>query len=611
MLTDARVTSPSGLVRWAWSYVRAHGRSIAALVALSTAEIALRILAPFTMLVVVDHALGSAPITGWLADLGLATRREILVGFASAGLVLQLLHELVVMWHGRVSVRVGQSLIRELREELFGHIQAWTLQRHGTTPTGDAVQRLEADTRCVEQIVLRGVFPVAFSALTLVIMFGVLLAIDVRLALLALAIVPPLYLWLRYYARRMRPSADHARRTDSRLSTRLYDTIAAIRLVKSHAREDHERDKFAAVAQANAHAWIGVGYQSTLFAIVTTALTIAGSTIVLLFGGLGVLDGRITLGTLLLVIAYLGYVYGPLSTIANTMATLQQAFASARRVRDAFDVTPERADEPGTINITGLRGEVRFEAVSFAYPGGRPVLDAISFTARPGEMVALVGPSGAGKSTLAALIPRLHDVTSGCITIDGVPIDRYRLRALRQHVAIVLQDAHVASGTIRDNLRYGRLDASDDEIAAAARAANAEDFIACLPHGYDTELGHDGTTLSRGQRQRLSVARAFLKNAPIVILDEPTAALDTISERALADALTRLCHGRTTFVVAHRLSTVRHADRILVVDRGKLVGEGAHDELLATSELYRTLAGQMTRGSQVVWPSPFGYGAVG
>lgn len=598
------MTSPSSgwedaQLRWAWSSVRPYRARLGALALLSLAEIALRIAAPWALVVIVDHALGRAPLDGApaaaLDALGIAaTPGAVLVAFAALGLTLQLGHQLVVMAHGRRAVAAGQLMIRDLRERLFVHVQALSLQHHAATPVGDAVQRLETDARCIEQLVLRGLFPLTFSAVTLGVMFVVLATIDLPLALLALAIVPPLYAWVRFAARRMARPADHARHLDARLTSRLFEIISAIRLVKSHAREEHEEAQISRIADESARAWISVGSQSAVFAIVNGALTVIGSSAVLIVGGLRVLDGHLTLGSLLLVLAYLGYVYGPLAAIAQTTGELQRAFASARRVRSAFAVAPEAADDPRALSADAIRGDVRFEDVSFGYGAGVAVLDRINLEARPGELIALVGPSGAGKSTVASLLVRFFDAHDGRIAIDGEPIERYALRALRRRIAIVLQDAPLISGTIRDNLRYGRLDATDEELERAARAAHAHEFIERLPGGYDTRLGEAGSGLSGGQRQRLSIARAFLKDAPILILDEPTSALDSISEHLVVDAVRRLWAGRTTLVVAHRLSTVQHADRILVLDRGRIIATGAHDELCRTSLLYRQLAAGLT-----------------
>ncbi|MGE3546421.1 MAG: ABC transporter ATP-binding protein [Kofleriaceae bacterium] len=592
----------AGQLSWAWPITRPYRRALAALAGLSLAEIGLRILAPFAMVIVIDHALGTAPLGGWVADALSAIggsaldRRGVLFTFAFAGLVLQVGHQLVVLCHGRLSVRVGQGMISDVREQLFARVQAWSLNHHGAAPTGDVVQRLETDTRCIEHILLRAIYPMVFSLLTLIVMFGVLAAIDVWLALLALAIVPPLFGWLRYYARKMAPSADHARSSDSRLSSVLYETMSAIRLVKSHAREPHEQQRFSTLARDNAHAWIGVGHRGAVFTIVTGVLTVVGSSSVLVVGGMEVLGGRISLGTLLLVIAYLGYIYGPLSAIANTSNNLHQAFASARRIQAAFAIAPENHDVPHAIAADAIRGRVSFENVSFSYGPGAPVLDRVTFTADPGEMIALVGPSGAGKSTLASLLVRFYDPASGRIAIDGVPLDRFALRSLRQRIAIVLQDALITSGTIADNIRYGRASATDADVERAACAANADEFIRTLPASYATQVGERGARLSGGQRQRLSIARAFVMDAPILILDEPTAALDTIAEIRVVEAVRRLCAGRTTFVVAHRLSTVREADRILVMDRGRIVAQGSHRQLLDTSALYRQLASQLEGG---------------
>jgi ABC-type multidrug transport system fused ATPase/permease subunit len=309
--------------------------------------------------------------------------------------------------------------------------------------------------------------------------------------------------------------------------------------------------------------------------------------------------GQLSVGALTVVISYLGAVYGPLSSIAHTTGQLQGAIAGARRVRAMFALEPETVEPPDAIEATHIRGEIRFEDVGFNYPDGTSVLHNIAFTAEPGEMIALVGLTGAGKTTLVSLIPRFYDPTAGRVLIDGVDARRYRVRSLRERIAIVLQDPVLFAGTISENLRYGRLDATPEEIEAAARAAHAHDFISRLAKGYETDIAEAGGSLSGGERQRLSVARAIIKNAPILILDEPTSSLDAISEEIVFAALRRLRAGRTTIVIAHRLSTVRDADCILVLDGGQIAAKGRHADLLVSSQLYRRMCARLSVGKSL------------
>jgi len=327
-----------------------------------------------------------------------------------------------------------------------------------------------------------------------------------------------------------------------------------------------------------------------------------GTALVLAVGGSLVLRDELTVGELLVVMAYLASVYGPLSSIAHTTGLLQNAIASARRVREIFALVPEVHDAHGAVEAPARACEIRFERVGFSYSEDRVILDDVSFVARPGEIVALVGLTGAGKSTMVSLIPRFFEPTRGRVLIDGIDVRKYRLRSLRERIAIVHQDAVLFGTTIAENIRYGRLDASDAEVERAARAAHAHEFIERLRQGYRTPIAEAGASLSGGERQRLSIARALLKRAPILILDEPTSSLDALSEGAVFAALRKLKSGRTTIVIAHRLSTICDADRILVLHEGRIVSQGNHAELLTSSELYRRMCARLSVGRSLDEP---------
>jgi ABC-type multidrug transport system fused ATPase/permease subunit len=392
---------------------------------------------------------------------------------------------------------------------------------------------------------------------------------------------------------------ERVKELESKLMGRLYETFSAMRLVKSFAREPYEAGRYAKAGNETMRARIAVTWQQSLFSVTIGLTTLLGTALVVIVGGMHVLRGQMKIGDLTIVIAYLGAVYGPLSAIAHTSGQLQGALAGAKRVRAILALSPETVEQENAIEATHIKGDVRFEGVGFTYPDGTNVLHDISFTAKPGEMVALVGLTGAGKTTLVSLIPRFYDASAGQVLVDGVDVQRYRIRELRERIALVLQDPVLFSGTIAENLRYGRLDATSEDIERAARAAHAHEFVSHLAKGYDTEIAEAGGGLSGGERQRLSVARAILKNAPILILDEPTSSLDAISEEIVFAALRRLRAGRTTIVIAHRLSTVRDADRILVLDGGQIAAQGRHEELLESSQLYRRMCARLSVGKSL------------
>jgi ABC-type multidrug transport system fused ATPase/permease subunit len=395
--------------------------------------------------------------------------------------------------------------------------------------------------------------------------------------------------------------AEHVKALESSLVERMYEVLSSIRVIKSFARERYELARFHAAGAQTMQARLRLTWQESLFGVVVGAITLSGTALVLTVGGLHVLDGTLTIGSLLVVVAYLAAVYGPLSSIAHTTGSLQQAVVSAARVRQILALTPEVPDAPGARDAAGITGDIRFEHVSFAYDD-RAILDDVSFSAHPGEMVALVGLTGAGKTTLASLVPRFFDPTAGRVLIDGVDVRDYSLRSLRERVALVPQEPLLFAGSVADNIRYGRLEADDAAVETAARAAHVHTFVERLSHGYATPIAEAGATLSGGERQRLGIARALLKDAPILILDEPTSSLDAISEEIVFDALRRLRDGRTTLVIAHRLSTIRDASRILVLHEGRLIAQGTHDELIAANELYRRMCARLSVGRSLDEP---------
>ena len=586
------------VVSWTLGFLRPYRGQAAAILALSILEIGLAALAPWPLKVIVDYVLGGLPLPASLASITPAavvgSAVAFLVVVVLAGLLVQVANEVVRMVHTQMQVQVAQRVVYTLRAKLLAHLQALPLRHHVLTPTADSVYRLDADAHCVNDLIIGGVFPLTLATLNLGVMFGVLLYVDLTLALLSLVVAPFLYVCLRFYSHTMLERAERVKALESTLIERAFEILSSVAAVKSFTRERHELARFSSSGDDTMRARLRLTWQESIFSVAVTAITLAGTALVLIMGGLHVLNGTLTLGSLLVVIAYLAAVYDPISAIAHSTGSLHQAVASARRVRKIFALTPEVLDAPDGIDASGMAGHIRFDAVSFTYKDQRRVLDSISFEARPGELVALVGLTGTGKTTIASLVPRFFEPETGRVLIDDIDVARYSLQSLREQIALVPQQPVLFTGTIADNIRYGRLDASDADVEAAARDANLHDFVTRLPQGYQTPVHEAGATFSGGERQRIGIARALLKAAPILILDEPTSAVDAISEGAIFDTLRRLRANHTMLVIAHRLSTVRDATRILVLDDGRLVAQGPHDELITTCELYRRMCARLS-----------------
>ena len=594
------------LLPWVLSFLRPYRARLALFSVLLLFQVALGVLQPWPLAIVLDYVLAGralpAAVAGWVSWITQGSRVTLLVMVVVAGVVLNLAKQLVTLHAVQLQVWTGQRLVYDLRYKLFQHLQSLALHHHVTTNTGDAVYRIDADAYSIDNLVMSGLFPLASSLAALVVMFGFMVKIDPSIALLSLTVVPFLYLSLRHYMRTLSGRIERVKDLESKLQERLYEVFAAMRLVKSFGREPFEASRYRAAGDAVMGARIDITWQESLFAAAISTITILGTALVVIVGGLHVIQGQMTVGQLLVVISYLGAVYAPLAAVAHTRGQLQSAVASARRVRAVFALAPETVSDRDAIATAPVRGEILFEGVGFSYPDGTEVLNDITFSAEPGEMVALVGLTGAGKTTLVSLIPRFYDATRGRVLVDGIDVRRYRIPALRDDIAIVLQDPMLFQGTVAENLRYGRLDATPEEIEMAARTAHAHEFISHLVNGYDTDLAEAGGGLSGGERQRLSVARALVKDAPILILDEPTSSLDAISEEIVFAALRKLRAGRTTIVIAHRLSTVRDADRILVLDRGRVAAQGQHAELLESSALYRRMCERLSVGKSLDEP---------
>jgi subfamily B ATP-binding cassette protein MsbA len=482
---------------------------------------------------------------------------------------------------------IGQRVVADLRNELTAHMQRLDVTFFNRRRAGQVVSRVMQDVSMVSALVTDAVTSIFMDATRLVGLTAVAIHMDRVLAALAVCLFPVAALPIWFLSKRIRQTSRRMRENVGRLNAMLHENVQGNRVVKVFGQEAHEQRRFAEHNERLFRLFMRASLLREL--PITEILAGIAVSAIVWYGGSSVITGTRTEGALIAFIVAIFLLYEPFKRLVRTNNTIQQGLAGAERVFELLDTAPTVVDASDAVELDAVRTAIEFHDVSFAYEPGEPVLRHIDLRIPVGKVVALVGMSGGGKSTLADLIPRLYDVTEGCITIDGVDIRGFTLKTLRQHIAVVTQFTFLFNDTVRANIAYGDPDATMDDIVAAARAANAHEFIVEMPGGYETTIGDLGVRLSGGQRQRLAIARALLKNAPILILDEATSALDTESEGLVQEALERLMANRTTLVVAHRLSTVRRADRIVVVVRGAIVESGTHEELLARGAEYRKL----------------------
>jgi ATP-binding cassette subfamily B protein len=592
-------------VKGAWSewdalpralpYVRRFKKLMAVSVLLTFAVSAVALLQPWPLAVTIDSVLGQAqhapqpPPSVLQPFFGTHPNPYTLLAFIVIAGFLQVIlsHGLTVL-NDYVNAKIELNMVLDFRSKLFRHVQRLSQTFHDNRMTGQLMSQINIQASALGEVVM-AFPPLAQSGLTLIGMATIAILIDWQVTLVAMVAVPFLYYSIGVYGSKIVPRIRQVQGLEWKSLSIVYEAMSMLRVIVGFGRERFEHRRFREQGQTAVDARVGLTVWETAFSLMVSTATAIGTALVLGFGAVHVLQNKISLGELIVLISYISSVYQPLEAISTTLGDLNRTFVYFNATLELLTHEPEVQEDPNPVHVDRVRGDIDFQNVGFAYEGRVDTLKDLTFSIKAGQRVAVVGPTGAGKTTLTNMLVRYFDPAEGTIQIDGIDLRKLSLESMRAQISLVLQEPLLFSGTITENIRYGRLEATMDEVIEAAKAANAHDFISRLPDGYQTELGERGAQLSGGERQRICVARAFIRDAPILVLDEPTSSIDSKTENVILDALDRLMVGRTSLMIAHRLSTIRDADLILVMNDGQITEQGSHEELVTRGGLYSQL----------------------
>jgi len=556
-------------------------------------EGAANLLEPWPLKIVLDSVLRQRPVHGWLnhfihsaaGDDKLAMLKLACI----AVLGIATLDAISSYTEKYFTTSIGQWVTHDLRRTLYSRIQQLSLAYHDQKRSGDLISRVTSDIDAIQSFINTALLGTLINLITLVGMVGVMFYVNWRFTLIALSVAPVLFLVVYTYTRRIKKASREVRKKEGEIVSVIEEVLSSIRVVKAFAREDYERKRLEEESLESVEIGLRArGLKAKLSPLVDIIVAV-GTCLVLWFGARLVLNGSLSPGSLVVFILYLGKMYKPMQELSKMTDAYSKALVGYERIQEVLQTDKEVRDLPRALRVHGFKGKIEFEHVDFYYTPGSPVLKDVNLTIESGQLAAIVGPTGAGKTSIISLIPRFYDPVSGVIRIDGTDVKRFRQKSLRQQISFVLQETVLFHAPVWQNIAYGKPEATRAEILRAAERANAHEFIEKLPEGYDATLGERGMTLSGGQRQRIAIARAIIRNTPLLILDEPTSGLDAASEKLVFEALDRLMEGKTAIVIAHRLSTIRRADVIFVVKEGSIVERGTHDELLRNGGLYSQL----------------------